>query len=244
MENTALIAVSRQGTLRRQMDVIANNIANMNTSGFKGEKMMFREHLVSSKGGEQVMGDKLHFVRDIATIRDMSEGPMKTTGNPLDVAIRGKGMLAVETPDGERYTRNGSLQLDPEGNLVTQKGFKVLDNGGQAIQFGPGDSGISIARDGTISSESGTIGKMRVVEFENSNDLQMIAGGLYDSASAPVDAESPEVVQGMVEGSNVEPIIEMARMIEASRAYTGVKQMIDTEDQRIKKMVETYGKAG
>lgn len=242
MENTSLIALSRQSTLRRQMDVIANNIANMNTSGFKGEKMLFRQHLVQSRGGENVLGDKLHFVRDLATVRDMSEGPLKKTGNPLDVAIRGKGLLAVETPDGERYTRNGSLQLDPEGNLVTQAGHRVLDDAGQPIQFGPGDSNVEISRDGTVASEAGQIGKLKVVEFENPNDLQLIAGGLYDASSAPIPAEKPEVVQGMVEGSNVEPVIELAKMIEVSRAYAGVKQMIDAEDQRIKKMVQEYGR--
>lgn len=242
MENTAFVALSRQSTLQRQMEVIANNIANMNTSGFKGEKMLFREHLVTSRGGEQILGDKLHYVSDVATVRDMSEGPLQATGNPLDVAIRGKGMLAVETPEGERYTRNGSLQLDAEGNLVTQQGFKVLDDGGKPIQTGPADTKFSIGRDGTISSENARLGKLKVVEFDNPNALQMIAGGLYFADQPAKAAEAPEVVQGMVEGSNVEPIIEMTRMLEMNRAYVGVKQMIDQEDERIKKMVQEYGR--
>lgn len=242
MENTALIALSRQSTLRRQMDVVANNIANMNTSGFKGEKMMFSEHLMTSRGGEKVLGDKLHFVRDVATVRNMSEGPLVKTSNPLDVAVRGEGFLAVDTPEGQRYTRNGSLQVSGDGTLVTQQGYPVLDDGGQPIQFGPGDTDINIARDGTIASETGPIGKLNVVEFENPNDLQLISGGLYFADSQPTKAETPEVVQGMVEGSNVEPIIEMARMIEVSRAYTGVQKMIEAEDERIKKMVQEYGK--
>jgi flagellar basal-body rod protein FlgF len=242
MENTSLIAVSSQSVLRRQMDVIANNLANMNTSGFKGEKMLFREHLVRSRGGEQVLGDTLHFVTDVATVRDMSEGPLVKTGNPLDVAIRGKGMLAIRTEEGERYTRNGSLLIDADGNLTTQAGHRVLDDAGQPVQLGPGDTNIQVSRDGTISSDIGRLGKLKIVEFENPNDMQLIAGGVYFSDAQPKDAESPDVVQGMVEGSNVEPIIELTRMIEVSRAYQGVKTMIEKEDERIKKMVQEYGR--
>lgn len=245
MENTALIGISRQSVLRRQMDVVANNIANMNTSGFKSEKMLFAEHLVKSKGGEQVHGDTLHFVRDVATVRNMAEGPLIRTGNPLDVAVRGEAFLAIETPEGARYTRNGSLTVNPDGKLVTQHGHPVLDDDGNPIELSAEDTDITISADGTIASKAGQIGKLKVVEFESPNDIQMIAGGLYDTNAdvPPKNAEKPHVVQGMIEGSNVEPILEMTRMIEVSRAYNGVKTMLDKEDERIKKMIQTYGRA-
>ncbi len=107
METTTLIALSRQGGLRRQLDVVANNIANMNTTGFKGERMMFVEHLVKSQESGKLLGTKLSFARDIATMLDVSEGPMETTGNPLDLAITGEGYFVIQTENGERYTRNG-----------------------------------------------------------------------------------------------------------------------------------------
>ena len=112
MESSVLIALSRQSTLKREMDVIANNLANMNTTGFKSEKMMFVEHLVKSKGGGGLLPVKLAFARDVAQITDLTEGQVKTTGNPLDVAIKNEGYFVLETPNGERYTRNGRFEID------------------------------------------------------------------------------------------------------------------------------------
>ena len=117
MESSVLIALSRQGTLKREMDVIANNLANMNTTGFKGEKMLFVEHLVKSRGGDRLLPVKLSFARDVAQITDLSEGQINTTGNTLDVAIRKDGFFVVETPNGQRYTRNGRFENDHQGQL-------------------------------------------------------------------------------------------------------------------------------
>ena len=236
MENTSLIALSRQGALQRQMNVVANNIANMNTAGFKGEKMMFIEHLVKSAGGDRVSGDNLAFVRDIATARDTSEGPLERTGNPLDVALRGDGYFVIETKEGERYSRSGRFRLDEGGQLVTDRGDPVLSDGGQPFFFSPADKDISISRDGTVATENGQLGRIRVVEFENQQNLQATAGGLYQTEEQPLDVDSPDVVQGMLEGSNVEPIIELTRMIEVSRSYDAAKKFIDKEDERMQKV--------
>ena len=238
MENTALIALSRQSTLRRQMGVVANNIANMNTTGFKGEKMMFIEHLVKSRGGERLMRERLAFVRDIATVRDTTEGPLEHTGNPLDIAVRGDSFLVVDTDAGQRYTRNGHLRLDETGQLVSQHGHPIMAEGDNPIFLGPEDGSITIARDGTISTEAGDIGRLKVVTFENPYAVQQTAGGLYTSNEDPDEAEEPDIVQGMIEGSNVEPIIEMTRMIEVHRAYESVRKMVEREDERIKKMLQ------
>ncbi len=237
MENTSFIALSRQGTLRRQMSVIANNIANMNTTGFKGEKMMFIQHIVKTPSSDRLGQDRLAFVRDIATVRDTSEGPLKRTGNPLDVAISGDGYFVVETPSGELYTRNGHFRMDETGQLVTQNGDPVLSDGGQPFFFSPEDTDITISRDGTVSTENGTLGRLRVVSFENKQDLRMVAGGLMASNKTAEDMDSPDLVQHMLEGSNVQPIIEMTRMIETQRSYDGAKKLIDREDERIKRMI-------
>ena len=239
METTSSIALSRQVVLRREMNVVANNIANMNTNGFKGEKMLFVDHLVRSKSDEHVLGEKLAFVRDIATVRDTSEGHLISTSNPLDLAISGEGYFAIETDIGERYTRNGRFQLDQAGQLVTKSGEPVLSDTGAPFFFGPTDREITINVDGTISTENGPLGKLRVVRFEDDlalnqeSNLQFAA----DPDNPPIDAESYMVNQGMLESSNVQPIIELTRMIEVNRSYDSVKKFIDKEDERQRTMI-------
>jgi len=239
MENTSFIALSRQSTLRRQMDIVANNIANMNTGGFKAERMMFSEHLIRSKGGESYFGEKLSYVRDIASVRDLSDGPIEQTGNPLDVAISGEGYFSIETDDGTRYTRNGRFQLNQEGQLVTQGGLPVLTDAGTPIFFAPDERDIGIARDGTISTNNGVLGKLSLVAFENPQMLEQNAGGLYATDEAPIATDDRVgIIQFAVEGSNVQGILEMTRMIEVHRRYDSVKNFIDKEDERQKKMIK------
>lgn len=237
MENTSFVALSRIATLRRQLSVIANNVANTNTTGFKSEHMMFMEHPVRSRGGQRILGDKVAYVRDISTVRDLSEGSFRETGNPLDMAIHGEGYFVVQTENGERYTRNGRFQLDDAGQLVTQHGDPVLSDSGQPFFFAPGDVDIQVARDGTLSTRDGPLGRLRIVTFDNPHELKAVAGGLFTSEAAPVDAERRDVVQTMLESSNVEPIIEMTRLIDVNRNYKQAQKLIEAEDERMKKMV-------
>ncbi len=237
MENTSLIALSRQGTLRRHLNIIANNLANMNSTGFKAKKMMFIEHLVRSEGGETIAGQPIAFVRDIATMRDTTDGTLKKTGNPLDLAIRGDGYFVIETADGERYTRNGHFRLDEAGKLVTQDRHPVLSDSGQPFFFSPEDSEIKIAPDGTVSTENGELGRIRVVRFDNDQELQDKGRGLLASEKPPADVEAPEVVQNTLETSNVQPIMEIAKMIAVERAYDNVRKFISREDERIRTMM-------
>ena len=224
------------------MDVVANNIANMNTTGYKGERMMFVEHLVKSKGGERILGDKVSYVRDIATMRDLSDGPLEQTGNPLDVAIDGDGYFVVQTDAGNRYTRNGRFQLDEGGQMVTAAGHPVLSDGGQPFFFAPGDTRISIGSDGTVSTQNGDVGKLSIVNFENQHQLRPGAGSLYATEAAPQPVDRPSVVQGMLEGSNVQPVVEMSRMIHVHRTYEGVRGFLEKEDERMKKMIQDLAK--
>ena len=242
METTSLIALSKQAAIRRSMSVIANNLANMNTTGFKGEKMMFVEHLVRSPGGTKIGGDKLAFVRDVATVRDLSEGDFKKTGNPLDLAIHGDGFFVIGTPGGERYTRNGNFQIGNDGQLVTRKGDPVLSDGGAPFFLSPGDSQIDIDSGGTLSTENGELGKISVVSFANRRDMRLIAEGLYSSRQGATPVEQPNVSQGMLEGSNVQPIVEMTRMIEVHRSYEGTKSFVEKEDERMRQMVKEYSR--
>jgi len=242
MENTSFVALSRQTTLRRQLDVIANNLANMNTTGFKGEKMMFVDHLVRSRGGEKILGDKIAYVRDIATVRDLTEGPMKATENPLDLAIHGDGYFVVETENGDRYTRNGQFTLDDAGQMVTKNGDPVLSDNGQPFFFSPQDKNIEVTSDGVVRTENGEVGRLQVVTFDDNLDLKEVSGGLFDTEQLPQEVDDPHVVQNMIEGSNVEPIVEMTRMIDVHRSYKGVQKLIEAEDDRIKKMIGELAK--
>ena len=244
METSSLIAVSKQAVIRRSMSVIANNIANMNTTGYKGEKMMFVEHLVRSPGGTRIGGDKLAFVRDIATARDLSEGTFEKTENPFDLAIHGDGFFVIGTPTGERYTRNGNFQIGNDGQLVTRNGDPVLSDNGAPFFLSPEDNHIEIDSSGTLSTENGELGKIAVVNFADKRDLQLVAGGLYSTTQQAIPVEEARVVQGMLEGSNVQPIIEMTRMIEVHRAYEGTKIFIQKEDERLKNMVKEYARVG
>lgn len=237
MENTSYIAVSRQSVLRRQMELIANNLANMNTTGFKGENVMFVDHLVKSRGGERALPENLHFVRDIASYRDFSEGPIEATSNPLDVAIRGEGYFVVDTPEGERFTRAGRFHLDEQGRIVTAQGFPVQSETGQPFTIGPNDARIDIERDGTVATEGGLQGRLRIVTFDDVNRLKETYGGLYESEDAPRNVETPQVVQSALEGSNINGVLELTRMIEVQRSYDGARKLIESEDERMKKMI-------
>lgn len=251
MESTQIIALSREAALRRQMDVVANNIANMNTTGFKGEQMMFVQHLVRSKGGNGLTTPTLAYVRDIATMTDMHEGALKTTGNPLDVAITGgPGFFVVQTPQGQQhYTRNGRFQLDKTGKLVTAEGDAVLSTNNQPIYFAPTDERIAIASDGTISTNNGTtnnnnsIAQLQVVKFANPQRLKHMGGAQFstNSNNPPQAVTNVHIVQGALEGSNVQPIYEMARMIDVHRTYDAVRQFIDREDSRERNMIQVMG---
>ena len=238
METTSYIALSRQGVLRREMTSIAHNLANMNTTGFKKERMMFVDHVQRSNSGDFIADQRLSFVRDVASFRDIEEGPIKQTGNPLDLAIHGEGYFAVQTgPFSESYTRNGNFRLDSGGQLVTQQGQPVLSDAGAPFFFAPEDSQITIAGDGSVSTENGQLGKLRVVTFENDQDLQRQEGGLYTTEQLPTDQTDAEISQGALEGSNVEAILEMTRMMEVSRQYSSAQKLIDREDERIRKMI-------
>ncbi len=229
MENSITIALARQSVLARQMDVIATNLANLETAGFKAENMIFTELLEQTADGEV-----LSLVHDVSFVRDLSEGPMVGTQSPLDLAIHGQGYFVVSTPDGERYTRHGVFQLDKLGQIVTTEGNPVLNSGGAPITV-PLDTGtITITRDGTISADTQEIGKIKLVSFENPQALSKVGSGLYEAVDqSPTTDPDSEILQGMVESSNVKGVVEMTRMIDTVRSYQAAAKLADTEHQRI-----------
>ncbi|MBV9863571.1 MAG: flagellar basal-body rod protein FlgF [Alphaproteobacteria bacterium] len=235
MQIPSYVALSSQAALSRQMDMVANNIANASTPAFKTERVLFRKYVGTSASGET------DFVEDAASYRDTRQGPLNRTGNNLDVAIDGNGYLAVSTPEGERYTRNGHLQLGADGTLVTNSGHPVLGDDGQPLTLPAGASNVTITTDGTVSTKTGPVGKIRLVAFDDAQ-AEIGADGLYVSNADPAPATGATLRQGMIEESNVQPVIELTRMLNISRSYSAAVEMINGENDRIKNAIDKLSK--
>jgi len=242
MENTLTVALSRQMVMRRNMEVIANNLANMNTTAFKKETVVFETYLQELE--TESNGSKaLTFVMDRGVSRDATEGRIEPTGAPLDFAISGDGYFQVETQDGVRYTRNGHFRLDPEGRLITTDGHPVLDADGRPIVTTPEDGGLRVAKDGTITALSGrAVAQMGIVSFDAPGALSREGASLYSATINPQPAEDAVVLQGSIEQSNVVPIMEMARMIEIMRSYQSASRIVTDGNELSKKAIEKLGK--
>lgn len=239
METTGYIALSNQMVLRQRMDVIAQNLANVNTGGYRGESMMFVEHLQSTEDGKT-----LSFVQNLAMVRNLSPGPLSPTDNPLDVAIRGEGYFQVETPTGAGFTRNGAFTLDAQGRLVTADSHPVLSTAGGEIVVPTDAKEISIARDGTVSTDSGELGRIGVFTFENEQALTKTAAGLYDPGDQQAEAKTnPIVEQGMIERSNVQGVVEMTNLIKTVRSYQRASKVLEDEHRRQRQMIEVLSGA-
>jgi flagellar basal-body rod protein FlgF len=232
MENAVLIGLSRQIALGRELDVIANNVANVSTNGFKARSARFREYLQSggSASSARPAERRLSYTIDAGTPLDPSAGAIERTGSPLDLAIRGDGFFAVETARGERYTRNGAFQVDAKGTLVTSDGNAVLGERGP-IGIGPQETNLAIAPDGTVSTSQGQRGKVRLVRFETAQALVSEGGNLLASSAAAQPAgPTSRLEPGALERSNVKPVIEMSRLVEVSRAYAESAAMVSRLD--------------
>lgn len=240
MSNALLIGLSRQIALTRELEVVANNIANLNTTGYKADGSVFQEFLMPVASAQQFQGQdrQLSYVQDRATWSDFSKGPIRQTGNRFDVAVDGDGFLVVETPRGERYTRNGALQLNTAGELVTSAGYRVMGEAGP-ILLQPTDRDIAIAQDGTVSVREGanansdsTRGRLRLVRFERAQQLQKDGTSMFsapEGVAAVTAGRDVRIVQGAIEQSNVRGVVEIARMIEVSRTYAQVAALLQQQ---------------
>ena len=233
MGTPALIGLSRQMLMKRQLSVIANNIANVSTVGFKSENLLFAEHLAKAGKSEPVS-----FVRSTGSVRDRSMGKLIDTTNPLDLAIQGNGYFAVETPFGTRYTRNGHFQMNELHQIITSDGHPLLSDNERPITLRPGEQEITISRSGQVSSASGKIGKIELHRFADENALIRMENGLYRSELPPEEAKTSEVLQGKLEQSNVEPISEITKMISLARAYESASKLIQGENDRKRRAIQ------
>lgn len=234
MENPAYIVLSQQMALSRQMDVIANNLANVNTPAYRGETLLFQQYLgKAANPGLSGNGAPISFVGLGGTLPDVRPGPLEPTNNPMDFAIQGSGYFAVNTPDGTRYTRDGHFAINAQNQLVNTDGYPVLDAQGRPLTIPQGAANIEVTSSGALSSDKGAIGTMQIVKFDSDVAMQKVGTDLYqtDAPAQPVDATTI-VKQGMIEGSNVQPITEITKMIQVQRAYEAANNMITAEHDR------------
>lgn len=243
MENAAYVGLSRQMTLRRELDIVANNIANADTTGFKVEQLMVGTE-VGERARNAFVRPGVSFVLDNGVGRDFSQGPLSQTGRSLDVAIEGDAFFTVRDGQGDAYTRDGAFTVDPEGRLTTQGGATVQGDGGEIV-IDPAKGEVTIAADGTISQGSELVGRLSVVRFDALGALEKSGDGLYRNASnaQPQAATDARVRQGMLEGSNVNPIAEITNLIEIQRAYESVTRMIEQTNDLSRRSVERLGRA-
>ncbi|MCB9964357.1 MAG: flagellar basal-body rod protein FlgF [Rhodospirillales bacterium] len=240
MENSLYVALSRQVGLDEKMAIVANNIANINTPGYRAQNMVFSEFLADPKG----LKDPLSEVLDYGQYQSTAPGAIRTTENPLDVALDGPGYMGIQTAEGPAYSRNGRLSLNVNRELVNAAGLPVMDEGGNAISVPADAKEIIIAEDGSVSSQNGVIGKIKIVTFANEQDMEAKGNGVYITAQAEQPAENTRIIQGAYEESNVQAVLEMTRMIETSRAFQGTQNMLQSEHDRQRTMIQRLTRAG
>jgi flagellar basal-body rod protein FlgF len=237
MDNAIYAAIARQSGLKREMAVVANNIANIATTGFRREGVVFSEFVRRLDGAPS-----LSIAQASARHVDLAEGAPERTGGTFDFAIAGAGFFLVETPEGQRLTRAGQFGPDAEGTLANPDGHRLLDAGGAPVAVPPGVRDITISADGTLSADGAAFAQVGLWRPAEPTSLRH-AGGTLFAADAVEPAEAGgTILQGHLEGSNVNPVAEIARMIEVSRLYEAGQRLLDREHERIQAVIQTLGK--
>lgn len=234
MDNSIYIMLSRQTALFRDMEASANNIANADTAGYNAEKLMFSDYLVSDGKAKDA------YANDPLSWRDTSQGSMKNTGNPFDVAISGDAYFQVQTPLGVRYTRAGNFQMNGDGTLVTPDGYPVLGGDGGEIAIPQNAREVVINGAGQITVDGEDLGQLGVMEFNDPQAMKRLGSNMYSSDETPQPSETARVVQGSLESSNVSPVTEMVRVMDISRATASTAKFIEMMYDLQRKTSSTY----
>lgn len=242
MDSSIYVALSRQLTVFRDMEVTANNIANVNTVGYNAEKLAFHDYLVEGRL-EGKIGQKIAYTRDPISYRDTNNGPLRTTGNPLDLAVSGPGYFIVDTPLGQRYTKAGNFMIDGQGTLVTPQGYPVLSADGGVVNFPNDATDILVNDQGLITANGDEIGQVGVVEFANEQAMQRLGNNLYSSDAQPLEQQTARVVQGALEQSNVQGVSELVRTVQLQRSVSSTAKFVEVMYDLQRKVTNTYAKA-
>lgn len=244
-------------TAEMRLNNISNNLANVNTTGYKQDNLAFRDTFVMyahdqimeptfSVRSKKLFPDPDHKarVRPAVAQTDFSQGSMKVTGSKLDVAISGKGFFKIQTPQGEYYSRNGHFNLSAEGIIVTDQGFPVLGDGGP-VTIPAGTKDIVIAEDGRVYADEAMVGQIGVVAVDDEGGLEKLGNNMYRPRNGRevAEVESDAVLaQGFVETANVNVVYEMVNMIEAQRQFEAYQKIMQTSDTIDKTAVEKVGR--
>lgn len=234
MDNAGYATLTRQSGLMRELQIIANNIANTSTTGFKSEGAMFSEHVAALGGNDQ----SLSMANSAVRATNHTQGALARTGAPFDLAIEGEGFFQVLTPQGERLTRAGSFTPNEAGDLVTMDGYPILGAGGAPVFVPPDAGAIAIGADGTISAGGDPIGQIGLVLPEDPAQLTREGGTFFVSEGPVGDAPDARMIQGFLEQSNVNPMAQIGRMIEVQRAYELGQSFLEQEHERIGKVID------
>ncbi len=231
-------AVSGAIAQEKRLDILANNLANVNTAGFKKDVLSFEALLAAAE--QDGAGADLVALSRHAT--DFSQGGARHTGNALDLAVRGGGFFEVLTADGPRYTRAGSFTLDGSGRLVTEGGDPVSGGGGPVLIDG-GD--VVVGADGEVTVDGESVGQIKLVSFVDPGQLEKVGANLFRNAGEAGNIDSggvSSIQQGYLEMSNVNIVSDMVQMIEISRAYESFQKTIQSIDSATQKLVNEVGK--
>ncbi|MFB2532792.1 flagellar hook-basal body complex protein [Paracoccus sp. p4-l81] len=235
MDNAIYATLTRQSGLMREMQAVANNIANVSTGGFRREGMVFAEHVAALDRD----APSLSMATARGRVIDLSQGGLTTTGGTFDFAIEGEGFFQVQAGDRRLLTRAGSFIPTPEGELMTPDGARLLDGGGAPVNVPPGATNIHLSGDGTLSADGQPVAQLGAVQPADANSLTHEGGTRFAFQGELEPVEESRLMQGALEDSNVNPVTEIARMIEVQRAYEMGQTFLDREDNRIKTAIST-----
>lgn len=251
-------AVSAMMANANRQQLLAHNVANLDTPGFKQILSSYQDFMytpVSEPGGNLLAAQRVVQQRPVPIgvlglgsqlgpeMVDFGQGPLQMTDNPFDFAIEGPGFFQVQTPDGERFTRDGRFLRDAEGNLVTFQGYAVLSDSGQPIRLEPGE--VTVSSEGQILVNGEEVARLGVFIFEDPEaDLERTEGGLYTALAQPTNEGAGRVAQGYLEMSNANPTQIMAQLIEVARSYEAAQQMVQNQDELLGKTISILGRIG
>jgi len=235
MEAAGYATLTRQSGLMREMQIVAHNIANASTTGYRAEGLVFSEFVRRTEGGPS-----LSMARGNIPVTSHAQGALSSTGGPFDFAIEGEGFFLIETPEGERLTRAGAFALSANGDLVTADGFRVLDVGGAPVFVPPDIGQPGLAADGTLSGDGRPLAQLGLFRPAGDGALSRAGGNLYDAPNGIEPLAEGRIRQGFLEGSNVDPMGQIARLIEVQRAYEMGQSFLETENQRVRDALDTF----
>jgi flagellar basal-body rod protein FlgF len=236
MDSSLYVVSDQMDALAAQLQVIASNVSNANSAGFKRMVCAFATQDASQPIAEDVMNPVWPELTGVSL--DTSQGPINTTGRPLDLAIQGEAFFAVETPDGTRYTRKGRIYETPAGELTDGAGNRFVAAGG-SLNVPQDTTNLTVQSNGEFVADGQSAGRIALMDIPDPTALVPLGGGLYrNDGTAARPALTSTVVQGALEASNVQPVSEMVNLIDVTRAYEAASRIIskmgDTSDQLVK----------